>query len=190
MAASNQMTRAIAQLGNLPAFMRQWATSTAFGRTVKFAGTAGIQFESLKPGEVTCSIANKSHVQNHIGGVHAAAMALLAETATGFVVGISLPDDKLPLLKSMHVDYTKRAAGGLRAVATLSPEQIEQLKTQPKGAVTVPVVVTDKEGKEPISAEFVWAWIPKPVKGAAAAAASKASSAPADASAAKPSSKL
>ena len=42
------------------------------------------------------SIAHRRKVQNHIGGVHATATALLAETATGMVVGMNLPDEKLP----------------------------------------------------------------------------------------------
>jgi len=104
-------------------------------------------------------------VQNHIHGVHAAAMALLAETATGFCVGMNLPDDKLPLIKSLKVSYLKRAVGGMRAVAELRPEQVQQILTQDKGEVTVPVRISDESGQEPIQAEMVWAWVPKQRKG-------------------------
>lgn len=83
------------------------------------------------------SIRNRRPVQNHINGVHAAAMALLAETATGFVVGMNLPDDKLPLIKSLKVDYLKRTKGDMRAVATLTPEQVQLVRTTPKGEVLV-----------------------------------------------------
>jgi len=72
---------------------------------VPFVGTARLQVETLEPERAILSVENKRRVQNHIDGVHAAAMALLAETATGFVVGMNLPDDTLPLLKSMHIDY-------------------------------------------------------------------------------------
>jgi len=88
-------------------------------------------------------------------------MALLAETATGFCVGMNLPDDKLPLIKTLKVDYLKRASGDLTAVAQLRPEQIEQMFTQDKGDVTVPVVITDQSGQSPIQCEMVWAWVPK-----------------------------
>jgi len=88
-------------------------------------------------------------------------MALLAETATGFVVGMNLPDDKLPLIKSLKVDYQKRTKGDMRAVATLSNEQIQLIRTTPKGEVLVPVVVTDESGQEPIQCEMLWAWVPK-----------------------------
>jgi hypothetical protein len=87
-------------------------------------------------------------------------MALLAETATGFVVGMSIPDEKLPLMKSMKIDYTKRAQGGLTAVATLTDEQIRQIQTTEKGDVLVNVKVIDESGVEPIQCEMVWAWVP------------------------------
>lgn len=35
-------------------------------------------------------------MQNRIGGVHATVMALIAETASGFVLVMNLPDDKRP----------------------------------------------------------------------------------------------
>lgn len=62
-------------------------------------------------------------MQNHIKGVHAAAMALLAETATGFLTGLHIPDNRILLIKSLHVDYLKVVEGGLTATATLSTEQ-------------------------------------------------------------------
>jgi hypothetical protein len=74
---------------------------------------------------------------------------------------MNLPDDKLPLIKTLHVDYLKRAQGDMRAVASLRPEQIEQILTQDKGEVTVPVSITDESGQEPIACSMVWAWVPK-----------------------------
>ncbi|MFC4159931.1 DUF4442 domain-containing protein [Chitinimonas lacunae] len=157
----NTMTRVVAKFDQLPAFMRRWARSKAFGSKVKFAGTAKIDFEEVSSERVVVSIRNRGPVQNHIKGVHAAAMALLAETATGFAVGMNLPDDKLPLIKTMKVDYLRRAQGDLKAVAQLRPEQIAEVRSLDKGEVLVPVTVTDESGAEPIRCEMTWAWIPK-----------------------------
>ena len=107
------------------------------------------------------SVRNKRKVQNHIKSVHAAAMALLAETASGFVVGANLPDDKMPLIKTLHVDYKRRSSGDLRAVATLSPEQIALIRSEPKGEVLVPVTLTDATGEEPVQCQMLWAWTSK-----------------------------
>jgi hypothetical protein len=88
-------------------------------------------------------------------------MALLAETASGFVVGMNLPDDKLPLIKSLKVDFKKRTKGDMRVVATLTQEQRERLKTEERGDLLVEVHVTDESGSEPILCEMLWAWVPK-----------------------------
>lgn len=92
---------------------------------------------------------NRRRVQNHIHGVHAAAMALLAESSTGAVLRMNVPDTSLPLLKSMHIDYVKRATGALRAVAMLTDEQRALLTTEPRGEITVAVTVTDEAGVNP-----------------------------------------
>lgn len=161
MAFSNQMTRTVAKLDKAPAFLRRPLRSFLFGRVIHFAGTASLDFEQVSSERVIVNIQNAKKVQNHIKGVHAVAMALLAETATGFAVAMNLPDDKLPLIKSMKVSYLKRSQGHMRAVAQLTPEQISAIRSQEKGEVTVPVQVSDQSGQEPITCEMVWAWVPK-----------------------------
>jgi len=157
----NQLRRALAPIDRLPGFARTWARSKALGSVVPFVGTGGIHCESLGDEGGVFTLANRRKVRNHIKGVHAAATALLAETATGLVFGWQLPDDKLPLLKSMKLDYVRRAEGSLRAEAQLEPEQVAQMEAQPKGDVRVAVRVTDEDGEEPVRCELVWAWIPK-----------------------------
>lgn len=157
----NRMARTVKSLGRVPPPLAGWVRSKALGHAVRFAGTAGLEFREVGPERVVVALANRAKVQNHIGGVHAAAMALLAETATGFVVGMNLPDDKLPLIKTMSIDYLRRAQGGLVATAHLTPEQIDSLFSEPKGEVLVPVEVKDDSGAEPIRCAMTWAWIPK-----------------------------
>jgi acyl-coenzyme A thioesterase PaaI-like protein len=157
----NKLARTVAGLQRLPSGLRTWVTSFALGRVVPFVGTASLRYEELTSQRVVVSIRNQRKVQNHIQGVHAAAMALLAETATGFCVGMNLPDDKLPLIKTMKIDYVRRSQGDMVATAQLRPEQVRQIATQDKGEVTVPVTITDASGQEPIHAEMTWAWVPK-----------------------------
>jgi len=161
MSFSNNMNRVVSKFAFLPPALRTTVISKIFGRVVPLVGTAGLRYEELTPERVVVSIRNRRAVQNHIKGVHAAGMALLAETATGFAVGMNLPDDKLPLIKSLKVDYVKRTKGDMRAVATLTKEQIHLIRTTPKGEVLVPVLVTDESGEEPIRCEMLWAWVSK-----------------------------
>lgn len=157
----NSMSRIADKVGKLPVGLRSRVLSLLFGRLVPFLATSGLRFEQVDHTKLTVSIRNQRKVQNHIKGVHAAAMALLAETASGFVVGMNVPDDKLMLLKSMKVNYTKRSQGDMRAVATLSDAQIRDLYHIDKGETLVEVTVTDESGESPIQCEMVWAWIPK-----------------------------
>lgn len=157
----NKLSKIVHNIYKLPTFMQKTALSYSIGNFVKFVGTAGIRFEKMSTHEVILSLENKKKVQNHIGQVHAAATALLAETATGMVIGMNLPDDKIPLMKNMSINYTKRSQGAQKAIATLAPELIEQFKTEDKGDVLIPVTITDSVGTEVIQAEMLWAWIPK-----------------------------
>ncbi|MEN9429279.1 MAG: hypothetical protein RJA86_138 [Pseudomonadota bacterium] len=158
---SNQLQRVVESSKWLPANIRATVVSKILGKVVPYVGTTGLLYEEISSERVIVSIRNQHKVQNHIKNVHAAAMALLAETATGFVVGINLPDDKLPLIKSLKVDFYKRTQGDMRAVATLTPEDVARIATEPKGELWVPVTVTDESGNEPIKCEMLWAWIPK-----------------------------
>ena len=158
--APNRLARTLGQLDRVPAVARPWARNLVLRRAVPFTGTAGLQYVALTPQRVEVAVANQRRVQNHIHGVHAAAMTLLAETATGMVVGMNVRDDCLPLAKQLSMAFVKRATGALTAVATLTPAQQQALRDSDKGEVTVKVVVTDEAGVEPVKCEFVWAWVP------------------------------
>ena len=157
----NNFRRKLLKLEKLPLGLKKRVTNFVIGKTVKFVGTSGLKFEKLESNEVIVTLNNKRKVQNHIGQIHAAATTLLAETATGIILGLSIPDDKVPLMKMMNIQFVKRSSGGQTATAFLSNEQIEEVKIKEKGEINVPVKVTDESGNEVIVADMVWAWIPK-----------------------------
>ncbi len=156
----NRLARTLARLNAVPAPLRQRVRNWVLRRAVPFTGTARLDFAVMTPEKVEIAIANQRRVQNHIQGVHAAAMTLLAETATGMVVGMNVRDDCLPLAKELKVQFKRRTQGDMRAVASLSEQQRMLMQSQNKGEVVVPVTVTDASGEQPIVCEFVWAWVP------------------------------
>jgi acyl-coenzyme A thioesterase PaaI-like protein len=172
----NRLQRQLAKLDKLPRFMQGAARNAVLRRVVPFTGTAKLEFTQLKPEGVRIDLRNHRSVQNHIRGVHASAMNLLAETATGMAVGMHVRDDCLPLAKELKMQFKKRATGGLHAVACLTPAQIALMQEQDKGEVQVQVTVTDDAGVEPVQCEFVWAWIPAKPQSGASASISKATS--------------
>lgn len=145
----------------LPTAMQRTFWTKLFGRIVPMVGTAKIRYLEVSREKVVVKIDNHKDMQNHIKGVHAAATALLAETATGFVTGLNVPDHRILLIKSLHVDYVKVAKGALTATATLSDEQREMIVNSEKGELSIPITVVDESGEQPVQCEMIWAWRPK-----------------------------
>ena len=154
----NRLARVVHKFDSYPAGLRRFLITWAFGGTVHFVRTAGIKFDELTEERAVLSLANRRRVQNHIGTVHAAAVALIGETATGAVFGMNVPDDKLPILREMRLNYTKKSQGALRAEAWLSPEQRASFAQDEKGDIAVPVKITDETGEATVEAAYVWAW--------------------------------
>lgn len=161
MAIINPLRTYVDKVNQYPAWLSGKLMTWLFRFKVKLAGTTGIEVLHTDGKTATYRQKNRRKAQNHIGSVHAAAMALLAESCTGFIVGINLPGDKLPLIKRMDLNYVKRATGDMTAVASLTDEQITLMQTADKGEINVKVQVTDATGIEPLKCEMIWAWITK-----------------------------
>lgn len=118
----NRLTKLVNATSRLPQGIRSTLLSKTFGRIVPMVGSAKLRYVELSPAKVMVKIANHKAMQNHIGQVHACAMALLAETATGFVTAMNVPDTAIMLIKSLKVDFKRPTQGAMTAVATLTPE--------------------------------------------------------------------
>ncbi|WP_198332197.1 DUF4442 domain-containing protein [Psychrobacter aquimaris] len=162
---SNQFTKLLSITKYLPASARSSILSKAFGKVVPYVGTTGVYYETVEPNQVIVSLNNTKAVQNHIGSIHAVAITLLAETATGFILGLNLPSDRVLLIKSYSVNfYRPIKKGQIAAVASLSDEQRLDILNTPKGEMVIPCVIHDRESdsdRDPIVVEMTWAWIPK-----------------------------
>jgi len=158
---ANRLSSYVTKIYKTPKVFHSFLLTKLFCSQVKFANTAKIKLLKVTDTEVLLSLANKKRVQNHIGGIHAVAAALLAESATGIILGMNLPDSSLPLLKSMTLHYNKRMQGALTAKANLNTDQICQIQQQAKGDLVVAVELIDESGQAPIVAEMNWAWISK-----------------------------
>lgn len=160
-AVDNTLNKIVKASQFLPEKLKTAVLSKAFGKMVPFVGTAGVVYESVLANQVIVSIANKRSVQNHIKGVHAVAMALIAETATGFVTALNMPSNRILVIKSMQIDYKKIAKGSMKAAASLTDEQRQFMASSESGEMSIPICVTDETGEEPVTVEMVWAWFPK-----------------------------
>jgi len=161
MTPTNRLSKLVKATAKLPKGIRSTLWSKAFGRVVPMVGSANIRYLEVSHAKVVVKIENHRAMQNHIGQVHACAMALIAETATGFVTGMNVPDSCIVLIKSLKIDFKRPTQGAMTATATLTDDEQKLMQSTEKGEMLVAVKVTDESGEEPIQCEMLWAWISK-----------------------------
>jgi len=154
---NNRLNRSLQKLKSFPKFLQSRLRNLIIGRTVPFVGTASLDFEKMSCQEVIINLPNKRKVQNHISQVHAAASVLLAETASGMVLGMNVPDDKLPLMKNLSAKFIQRSKGAQKAIASLTEEQIQKIRSEEKGDVNISTQLLDSTGSEVVVVEMIWA---------------------------------
>ncbi len=157
----NRFARIARRYGGWPEPLRRRALSYAVGRAIPFVGAARLAVETLEAERVAVRLTNRRRVQNHLGGLHAGAMALVAETTSGLVVAMNVPADGAPVLRAMEVSFERPARGALRAEATLTEEEAARIRTRPLGKIDVPVRLTDAAGEAPLTCHMHWAWLPR-----------------------------
>jgi acyl-coenzyme A thioesterase PaaI-like protein len=118
--------------------------------------------EAYTPRRVAVRLDNERRLQNHLGGLHAAALALLAETATGLVVALNVPDGSTPLLRTMNVSFDAFARDAVQAEATLTDDERAQVQSRPLGQIEVDVTLAAPEDDTAlVSGTLKWAWVPE-----------------------------
>lgn len=161
MTSTNPFVEIADRYRGLPRRLRQPLVTRAVGEVIPFVGTAECFVEEYQPTRVAVSLNNRSEVQNHLGGLHAAALALLAETASGLVVALNVPDESAPLLRTMDVSFERFARGAAWAEATLDEEEAARIRSSPIGRIDVSVELTGPAGDALVGSALEWAWLPK-----------------------------
>ncbi len=155
---ANLIASALARIEKLPKGLQNRALNFAFGRAVPFVRTTGVHYDKVSAREWRAHVPNKRRVQNHLQQVHAGAMIVLAESVAVTMMGMSLPPERLPLVKSLEAKFVRRSSGAIRAVARLTEAQLDLIKTAPKGEVVIEVEILDETGEVPAVITVVPAW--------------------------------
>ncbi len=154
----NLIASALARIEKLPRALQNRALNFAFGRAVPFVRTTGVHYDKVSELEWCAHVPNKRRAQNHLKQVPAGAMIVLAESGAVTMMGMSLPPERLPLVKSLEAKFVRRSSGAIRAVARLTEEQLHRIKTEPKGEVVIEVEIRDETGEIPALITVVPAW--------------------------------
>ena len=105
------------------------------------------RFLELKPGLCQVALRKRRAVQNHMGSVHAIAMANLCELAAGTLMEVTIPLTMRWIPRGMTIEYLRRAATDVSATARL-----DKSGWGPPENVGVPVTITDVAGDEVVRA--------------------------------------
>ncbi len=142
------MTTSIEQPAALRHFerMSRWpAGRWLFARLICFRAPyfASIRprFVELRPGLCQVTMRKRRAVQNHIGTVHAIAMANLCELAAGMLMEVTIPVAMRWIPRGMTIEYLRKAQGGVSAVARLDKTEWHAPEN-----IGVPLTVTDAAG--------------------------------------------
>lgn len=162
MSSHNPFAEIATRYAGLSGSLRPPLVTRAVGEVIPFVDTAGCFIETYTPTRVAVRLDNREAVQNHLGGVHAAALALLAETASGLVVALNVPPESAPLLRTMDVSFDRYAQQAVVAEATLTADESEQIQSRPIGRMHVDVALTAPGRDETlVSSALEWAWLPE-----------------------------
>ena len=126
----------------------RWLFSRIICFRAPYFSTIRPVFDVLEPGHAVARMRKRRAVTNHIGTVHAIAMANLCEFVAGTMTEVSVPASMRWIPRGMQIHYLDKAETDLHATASIP--DIEEGEARD---IVVPVVVTDANGKSVVKAD-------------------------------------
>jgi acyl-coenzyme A thioesterase PaaI-like protein len=100
-------------LEHLPA--GRWLFTHMVKRVVPYTGSVNPRVEALEPGYARISIRQRRSLEQHLGSIHAIALANVAEFASGAAMTTALPSGYRGIVMKFSMEYFKKARGRVTA---------------------------------------------------------------------------
>lgn len=143
----NKTAMILARFKKLPFGL--WLFSRVLCLKAPYFSSIRPKFTLLEPGRGEAILKKRRAVQNHLGMVHAIAMANLCELVAGTTLEITLPNTHRWIPKSMKINYLAKANSDVQARTSIALGSLPEA-----GSINVFVDVTDVEGKSVVNAEI------------------------------------
>lgn len=126
-----------------------WLFSRAICIKAPYFSSIRPTFTTLEPGKGEATFKKRRAVQNHLGTVHAIAIANVCELVAGTTLEVTVPPTHRWIPKSMNINYVAKATTDVSAKTEI------QVQTWPdSGSIRVPVIVTDQAGTVVVTADI------------------------------------
>ena len=104
----------------------RWLFAQLIRFAVPYSSSIGARVCLLEPGRVELTLRDRRKVRNHLGSIHAIALANLAELSSGMAMLSALPPGVRGIVTEITLSYHKKARGLLRATGSANPPPVSE----------------------------------------------------------------
>lgn len=139
-----------------------WVLNRVLGRTIPFNRPHGFRLQEIGENRIVTSCRYRRVNHNHVRGIHACAIATVAEFSAGFLLLTKLEPTRYRLIMSrIEVDYVYQAKEDIYSESQVSTERLDKEVIQPlesSEAVTIVMQsrVRDTSGNAIATAHTTW----------------------------------
>lgn len=135
-----------------------WAFSRLLRRMVPYSGSIHPSVLALEPGHAVVELRDRRAVRNHLGSVHAIALANLGELASGLAMTSAMSPSVRAIVTRLEIQYHKKARGTLIAEGRADPPKTV---SEPLD-LNVVAEIKDEAGDVVSTVTVLWRLAPRP----------------------------